>query len=82
MINEHMQSSRQKITFCAITSLIFNGYCSSFKHLGLKLGHIFLPSLKILSSKIKNPSNYYIKSEPFLPIWHVYQNLQFLMIDK
>ena len=66
-----MQSSRHQITFCAITSLIFNGSCSSFKHLGLKLGHIFLPSLKILSSKIKNPLfNYHIglKSEPFLPI--------------
>ena len=33
--------------------LIFNGSCSTFEHFSLKIGHIFLPSLKPLSSKIK-----------------------------
>ena len=46
-------SCRQKITFCAIKSLILNGSCSNFEHFSLKIGHIFLPSLKTLSSKIK-----------------------------
>ena len=48
-------SSRQKITFCALKSLIFNGSCSNFEHFNLKTGHIFLQSLKTLSSKIKFP---------------------------
>ena len=45
-------SGRQKITFYAIKSLIFNGSCSDFEHFSLKIGRIFLLSLKILSSKI------------------------------
>ena len=45
-------SGRQEIKFCAIKSLILNGYCSNFEYFSLKISHIFLPSLKTLSSKI------------------------------
>ena len=51
-------SGRQKIMFCAIKSVLFSGSCSRFERFSLKTGHIFLPSLKTLSSKIKIPFIY------------------------
>ena len=51
-------SCRQKIKFCVIQSLIFNGSCKNFENISLKIGHIFLPKLKSLSSKIKISSIY------------------------
>ena len=39
-------SGGQKIKFCTIKSLIFNGSCSNFEHFSLKMGPIFLQSLK------------------------------------
>ena len=60
----------EKITFCAIKSLIFNASCSNIEYISLRMGHIFLPGLKILPSRIKSPLfNYDIKSKPFLPIY-------------
>ena len=44
---------REKITFRAIKSLIFNGSCSNFEYMSLEMGHIFLQSLNTISSKIK-----------------------------
>ena len=41
---------------CAIKSLLLNGSCSNFEYFSLKMVHIFLPSLKTLSSKMKIPS--------------------------
>ena len=40
----------------SVYTLILNVSCSDFEYFSLKMGHIFLPSLKILSSKIKIPS--------------------------
>ena len=34
--------------FYVLKSLIFNGSCSNFKHLSLKIGHIFWESLKTI----------------------------------
>ena len=44
---------KQKITFWAIKFLIFNGSCSNFESFSFTIGHISLPSLKTLNSKIK-----------------------------
>ena len=49
-------SGWHEIKFCAIKSLILNGSCSNFEYFSLKMGLIFVPSLKTLSSKIKFPS--------------------------
>ena len=51
-------ADRQKVMFCAIIPLIFDGSCSNVEHFSSKIGHIFLPSLKTLSSKIKISSIY------------------------
>ena len=45
-----------KNNVCSIKYLIFNRSCSNFEYVSSKTSHIFLPSLKTLSSKIKIPS--------------------------
>ena len=51
LLNAYMYPSRRpKIMFCAIKSL-FKGSCSNFAYFSVQMGHIFLPSLKMLSSK-------------------------------
>ena len=57
---------------------MFNGSCTNSEYFSSKMGHIFLLSLKTPP----NSFNYHIKFEPFLPIKHVCQNLQFLMMGK
>ena len=51
-------SGRLKVMLCVVKSFLFNGSCSNFEHLILKIGHIFVPSLEILSSKRKLSFNF------------------------
>ena len=51
-------SGRQKVTFCSIKSLLFNGSCSNNEHFSLNKGHIF--SAKFENSIFKNVNVIYL----------------------
>ena len=39
-----LQLTEQRVTFCAINFLTFNGSCSNIVHITSQMGHVFLPS--------------------------------------
>ena len=69
--------------FCAIKSFILNGSCSYFEYFSLQIGHIFLLSLKTLSSKIKNSYIYLsVKLWVVINMLNREKRLKFYMIVK
>ena len=62
---------RQKVTFYAIKSLLFNAYCSNFEHFYLKIGHYLYA--KFQSFVFKNKSYLYLSI--YLPIKIVGTNM-------